>query len=57
MPSTFTPLLRLTKPGLNDTGWGTTVNNGTFELIDTSIAGTATITMTTADYGTSFALR
>jgi hypothetical protein len=55
MPSTFTPLLRLTKPGLNDTGWGTTVNNGTFELIDTSIAGTATITMTTADYTLSTA--
>jgi hypothetical protein len=55
MPSTFTPLLRLTKPGLNDTGWGTTVNNGTFELVDTSIAGTATITMTTADYTLSTA--
>jgi hypothetical protein len=55
MPSTFTPRLRLTKPGLNDTGWGSTVNDGTFELIDTSIAGTATITMTTADYTLSTA--
>jgi hypothetical protein len=49
MPSTFTPLLRLTKPGLNDTGWGTTVNNGTFELIDNSIAGLVSVDVTSGN--------
>jgi hypothetical protein len=49
MPSTFTPLLRLTKPGLNDTGWGTTVNNGTFELVDNSIAGLVSVDVTSGN--------
>jgi hypothetical protein len=49
MPSTFTPLLRLTKPGLNDTGWGTTVNNGTFELVDNSLAGLVSVDVTSGN--------
>lgn len=49
MPATFTPLLRLTKPGLGDTGWGTTANNGTFELTDAAIAGTSTVDVTSGN--------
>lgn len=49
MPATFTPLLRLTKPGLGDTGWGTAANNGTFELADSAIAGTATVDVTSGN--------
>lgn len=55
MADTYTPLLRLTKPGLTTAGWGTLVNNGTFELIDNSIAGivdvdvsAGNVTLTTA---------
>jgi len=49
MASTYTPLLRLAKPGLNDTGWGTTVNDGTFELIDNSIAGLVSVDVTSGN--------
>lgn len=52
MPSTFTSSLRLTLPatGENAGTWGNLVNTGITSLVDTSIAGTASITMTAADY-------
>ena len=52
MPSTYTPSLRLTlqATGENSGTWGNLVNTGVTGLIDTSIAGTASITMTGADY-------
>lgn len=50
MPATYTTSLRLVKPATGDTGWGTTVNGGLTDLVDFSVAGTATITMTGADY-------
>ena len=50
--ASYTNSLRLTLPvtGTDDGTWGDTVNNGITTLIDTSIAGTAAITMTAADY-------
>ena len=50
--ASYTNSLRLTLPvtGTEDGTWGDTVNNGITTLIDTSIAGTAAITMTAADY-------
>jgi hypothetical protein len=39
MTATYTPLLGLTLPADGDTGWGTTINNGTTSLIDSAIAG------------------
>lgn len=50
MPATYTTSLRLVKPATGDTGWGTTVNGGLTDLVDFSVAGTASITMTAADY-------
>jgi len=52
MPSTYTPSLRLTlqETGQNEGEWGNIVNTGVTGLIDTSIAGAASITMTGADY-------
>jgi len=50
MTATYTPSLGLALPGLNDTGWGTTVNNGITSLVDTAIAGYLSITMTSADF-------
>ena len=52
MPSSYTTNLRLTLPatGENSGTWGTLVNNGITTLIDTSIAGTASVTMTDANY-------
>lgn len=49
MPS-YTSSLRLVQPSDGDTNWGTTVNTGLTALVDSSIAGTASITMTAADY-------
>jgi hypothetical protein len=45
MPSTFTPSLRLTLPatGENAGTWGLLVNTGITELVDSAIAGRATI--------------
>lgn len=50
--ASYTNSLRLTLPvtGTEDGTWGDTVNNGITTLIDTSIAGTAAITMIAADY-------
>lgn len=50
MPATYTTSLRLVKPATGDTGWGTTVNGGLTDLVDFSVAGTASITMTATDY-------
>lgn len=50
MPATYTTSLRLVKPAVGDTGWGTTVNSGLTDLVDSSVAGSASITMTAADY-------
>ena len=52
MPSTFTSSLRLTLPatGENAGTWGNLVNTGITTLIDTSIAGTASITIAGTDY-------
>ena len=52
MPSSYTPSLRLTLPVSGElTGtWGDTVNTGITSLVDSSIAGTAAVTMTDANY-------
>ena len=55
MPTSFTTNLRLSNPGLGDTGWGATVSNGMIDLTDQAIAGTTTlstdadVTLTTAN--------
>ena len=53
MPSTYTPLLRLTLPADGELvgTWGQTVNNGVTALVESSIAGTATVAM--ADVATT----
>jgi hypothetical protein len=50
--ASYTNSLRFTLPvtGTDDGTWGDTVNNGITTLVDTSIAGTAAITMIAADY-------
>jgi hypothetical protein len=50
--ASYTTSLRLVQPATGEYSgtWGTQVNTGLTALVDTSIAGTATITMTTADY-------
>jgi len=52
MPSTFTNSLRLVLPATGELSntWGTVFNAGATSLVDTSIAGTASITMTAANY-------
>lgn len=52
MPSTYTSSLRLVLPATGELSntWGTVFNAGATSLIDTSIAGTASITMTAANY-------
>ena len=52
MPSSYTSNLRLTLPATGELSgtWGSTVNTGITSLVDTSIAGTASITMTASDY-------
>ena len=50
--ASYTASLRLVQPATGEYSgtWGTQVNTGLTALVDTSVAGTATITMTTADY-------
>jgi len=43
MPDTYSSSLKLTLLADGDTNWGTTVNNGVTALIDSSVAGTATV--------------
>lgn len=52
MASSYTSLLRLTLPVTGELSgtWGDTVNTGITALLDTSIAGTATVVMTDANY-------
>jgi hypothetical protein len=52
MPSSYTSNLRLTLPATGELSgtWGSTVNTGITSLVDTSIAGTASITMTAGNY-------
>ena len=51
MPSTYTSSLRLVLPATGELSntWGTVFNAGATSLIDTSIAGTASVTMTAAE--------
>lgn len=55
--ASYTTSLRLVQPATGEYSgtWGTQVNNGLTALVDTSVAGTATITMTAADYTLSTA--
>lgn len=55
--ASYTTSLRLVLPATGEYPgtWGTQTNNGLTNLVDTSIAGTATITMTAADYTLSTA--
>ena len=55
--ASYTTSLRLVQPATGEYSgtWGTQVNNGLTALVDTSVAGTATITMTGADYTLSTA--
>jgi len=57
MPSSYTPSLRLVLPvtGELQGTWGDTVNDGLTSLVDASIAGTASISMTDANYTLSTA--
>lgn len=58
MPSTYTSSLRLTlqATGENSGSWGSIVNNGVTSLVDSSVAGTATVTHDdTANYTLSTA--
>jgi len=52
MPSTYTSSLRFVLPATGELSntWGTVFNAGATSLIDASIAGTASITMTAANY-------
>lgn len=55
--ASYTASLRLIQPATGEYpgSWGTQANNGLTALVDTSVAGTATITMTAADYTLSTA--
>jgi hypothetical protein len=55
--ASYTSSLRLVLPATGEYpgAWGTQANNGLTSLVDTSIAGTSTITMTAADYTLSTA--
>lgn len=50
--ASYTTSLRLVQPATGEFSgtWGTQVNNGLTALVDASVAGTATIVMTGADY-------
>jgi len=53
MPSTYSDYLRLLKQttGENSNTWGDLVNSGFLELVEDSIAGTATIDLTAGTGG------
>ncbi len=55
--ASYTTSLRLIQPATGEYSgtWGTQVNTGLTSLVDTSVAGTATITMVAADYTLSTA--
>lgn len=46
MANTYTTGLRLVKPGLNDAGWGTTVNDRLTDLVDQAVVGSVDVAVT-----------
>ena len=46
MPNTYTTGLKLVKPGLNDAGWGTTVNDRLTDLVDQAVVGSVDVAVT-----------
>ena len=42
----YTTNLKLTKPALNSTGWGTVVNSGVTDLVDVAVSGVETVNVT-----------
>ena len=46
MANTYTTGLRLSKPGLGDAGWGTTVNGGLTDLVDQAVVGSVNVAVT-----------
>jgi hypothetical protein len=46
MANTYTTGLRLSKPGLGDAGWGTTVNGGFTDLVDQAVVGSVDVAVT-----------
>lgn len=42
----YTTNLKLTKPALNSTGWGTVVNSGVTDLVDVAVSGVETVDVT-----------
>lgn len=46
MANTYTTGLKLVKPGLNDAGWGTTVNDRLTDLVDQAVAGSVDVAVT-----------
>lgn len=48
MPASYTSLLRFAKPGLGDTGWGTTVNGGFTDMTEQALTGAISKAVTVA---------
>ena len=48
MANSYTTGLRLSKPALGDTGWGTTVNSGVTDLVDQAVSGAVSVAVTSA---------
>jgi hypothetical protein len=46
MANTYTTGLKLVKPGLNDPGWGTTVNDRLTDLVDQAVVGSVDVAVT-----------
>jgi hypothetical protein len=46
MANTYTTGLKLVKPGLNDAGWGTTVNDRLTDLVDQAVVGSVDVAVT-----------
>ena len=57
MPSSYSTSLRLDLPttGSYTDSWGTIVNDGITKLVDTAVAGTATVTVTSTNHVVSYA--
>lgn len=43
MASTYTTVLKLAKPGLGDTGWGSTVNTGLTDMLEQALTGAVSV--------------
>ena len=48
MANSYTTGLRLSKPALGDTGWGSTVNGGVTDLVDQAVSGAVSVAVTSA---------